>query len=463
MNAEAPPSAERSKFGFLHPADVRGVWNRRRQWVFAILLLVYLLLPWLKIGGQQAVLLDIVHRRFTIFGLALWAHDAPKLFLLLAASAFALCFATALWGRVWCGYACPQTVFVTAVFRRIERAIEGNHLARLRLDGQRLSTQWLLKKTLKWLAFLAVALVLAHSFLAYFVGTERLKVAVLQDPKANWTLFVAMVLITAFVLVDFAWMRERLCFTLCPYGRFQTVLMDRHSQAIVYDEARGEPRRGAPAAAGWAQGDCVACDRCVQVCPTGIDIRQGVQMECIACTACVDACDEVMAKLAKPKGLIRYDTEAGLAGEPHRTVRPRPALYLGLTTAFAGVLAALLVLRSDLDVVTFRAGGAPYQEVRAEGAEPLVTNHLRFDLTNRTARDLQVRIDVSDELRAQGMAVVTAANPVALPARKEVRADLFVKFPKARLDFGKTPARLTFTTGEGRVETVDLTLVGPYQ
>lgn len=457
--AGAPAAQERSRFSFLHPADVRGAWNRRRHGFFAVLLLIYLLLPWLRIGGQQAVLLDIAHRRFTIFGLALWAHDAPKLFLLLAASAFALCFATAVWGRVWCGYACPQTVFITALFRHLERAIEGNHLARQRLAQEPLSNAWLWKKGLKWLAFLLVALVLAHSFLAYFVGTDRLKVAVLQDPKANWTLFVAMVLITAFVLVDFAWMRERLCFTLCPYGRFQTVLMDRHSRAIVYDEGRGEPRRGL----GELAGDCVACDRCVQVCPTGIDIRQGVQMECIACTACVDACDEVMEKTSKPKGLIRYDTEAGLRGEPHRAVRPRPAAYLGLTAAFAATLAALLALRSDLDVVAFRAGGAPYQEIRTEGAEPLVTNHLRFDLTNRTARDLLVRIDVSDELRAQGMAVVSAANPLRLPARKELRADLFVKFPKARLDFGKTPARITFTTGEGRVQAVDLTLVGPYQ
>ncbi len=452
-------AAERSRFAFLHPADVRGRWNRLRNGVFLVLLLVYLVLPWVRIRGEQALLLDVVHRRFNVFGLTLWAHDAPKLFLILASAAFALCFATALWGRVWCGYACPQTVFVTALFRRIERAIEGNHLARLRLAGRTLENDWLLKKGLKWLAFTAVALVLAHSFLAYFVGTERLRAAVVRDPKANGALFVAMVLITAFVLLDFAWLRERLCFTLCPYGRFQTVLMDRHSKAIVYDGTRGEPRRGT----GAGNGDCVACDRCVQVCPTGIDIRDGVQMECIACTACIDACDDVMVKLNKPRGLIRYDTEAGLAGEAPKPLRPRPLAYFAATAGFAGVLAALLVLRSDVDVVAFRAGGAPYQEIRAEGTEPLVTNHLRFDLTNRTSRDLAVRIDVPADLKAKGMEVVTATNPVPLPGRKEVRADLFVKFPKALLDLGKVPARFTFSTGEGRTQTVDLTLVGPYQ
>jgi cytochrome c oxidase accessory protein FixG len=455
----SPAASGPSKFAFLHPADARGRWSRLRGFVFAALLLVYLVLPWLRIGGRQALLLDIVHRRFAIFGLELPAHDAPLLFLLLAAGAFALCFATALWGRVWCGYACPQTVFIAAVFRRIERAIEGNHLARLRLAQARFSGPWLAKKGLKWAAFVAVALVIAHSFLAYFVGTERLKLAVLQDPKANWTLFVAMLFITAFVLADFAWLRERFCFTLCPYGRFQTVLMDRHSLAIVYDEGRGEPRRGT----GAGTGDCVACDLCVQVCPTGIDIRQGVQMECIACTACIDACDSVMAKVAKPAGLIRYDTEAGLRGEPKRTWRARPALYLGFTLAFGGALAAVLLLRRDLDIVPFRAGGAPYQEVRAQGSETLVTNHLRFDLTNRTSKDLEVRVDVAEAQRAQGMAVVCAANPLPLPARQERRVDLFVKFPKTVLDFGKAPVRLTFGTGDGKAQTVDLTLVGPYQ
>jgi polyferredoxin len=207
----------------------------------------------------------------------------------------------------------------------------------------------------------------------------------------------------------------------------------------------------------------VACDRCVQVCPTGIDIRDGVQMECIACTACIDACDDVMGKLEKAPGLVRYDTEAGLAGEAPRPFRARPLAYLGATLGAAGVLAALLVLRSDVDVVALRAGGAPYQEIRAEGAETLVTNHFRFDLTNRTPRDLQVRIDVAGDLKARGMEVVSGLNPVPLPGRREVRADLFVKFPKSMLDLGKAPARLTFTTGEGRAQTLDLTLVGPYQ
>lgn len=448
-----------SKFSFVHPADVQGRFDRARTVIFTILILFYLLLPWLRVGGEQAVLLDIAHRRFTLFGLTLWAHEAPLLFLLMAGAAFALCYITAIWGRVWCGYACPQTVFVAFVFRRLERWIEGNHLERIRLDGRRFEGDWVLKKLVKWLLFTAVAMLLSHSFLAYFVGTERLKAAVHQAPRENWALFLAMAFLAGFVLVAFAWVRERVCFTLCPYGRFQTVLMDRQSLAVVYDEARGEPRRGT----ADGSGDCVACDRCVQVCPTGIDIRQGVQMECIACTACADACDDVMARLGKPLGLVRYDTEAGLAGEATDNARPRPLVYLGLMGVLWGGLGFLLGTRKEVDIVSLRSGGAPYQEVRDPVAGPLVINHMRFDLTNLSHQDLALRIECAGPYRAQGFELVCAQNPVSIGKGKATRVDLFIKFPKGALDFGKARTILEFKDGSRVLGREELTMVGPYQ
>lgn len=451
---------EHGKFSFVHPASVRGRFDRARTIVFAILILVYLLLPWLRIGGEQAVLLDIAHRKFNLFGLTLWAHEAPLLFLLMAGTAFALCFVTAIWGRVWCGYACPQTVFIAFAFRRIEGWIEGSHLERMRLDARRFEGDWIFKKAVKWTAFTAVAMVLSHSFLAYFVGTARLRQAMLQAPRENWTLFLAMAFIAGFVLLDFGWVRERLCFTLCPYGRFQTVLMDRHSLAVVYDTQRGEPRRGTAPDAG---GDCVACDRCVQVCPTGIDIRNGVQMECIACTACVDACDDVMARLGKPAGLVRYDTEAGLEGEPRRIARPRAFIYLGLVGVLWGGLGTVLATRKDVDVVALRSGGAPYQEVQDAVAGSAVINHMHFDLTNLADKDLLIRLECAEPFRTQGFEVISATNPIPLPRGKAVRADVFIKFPKRLLDFGKTKTILEFKDGARLLAREDLTMVGPYQ
>ena len=458
----APVTATgKSKFAFLYPANVIGRFDRLRSVVFAALILLYLALPWLRLGGEQALLLDIVHRRFHIFGLKLWAHEAPLLFLLLAGSAFALCWVTAIWGRVWCGYACPQTVFVASTFRRLERWIEGRHLERQRRDRDAVwSTDWLVRKGLKWAAFAVVSLIISHSFLAYFVGTDRLRAAVTQAPGQNWTLFLAMAFIAGFILVDFGWVRERLCFTLCPYGRFQTVLMDPHSLAIVYDEVRGEPRRMSVA---HATGDCVACDRCVQVCPTGIDIRNGVQMECIACTACIDACDDVMIRVGKPLGLIRYDSEAGLAHEPRKPLRTRPFLYLGLTVLFWGALGGLLLARKDVDIVQLRAKGAPYQVVADPAGGELVINHLRFDLTNLAPREASVTIEPDAEARAAGVAVVTATNPVKLARGQAQRADLFVRFPKTLLDFGKAKVHLVFKEGDRVLERQDLTLVGPFQ
>ncbi len=460
LNREPAPPA-RGKFSYAYPADVKGRFDRLRSAVSAGLIFVYLLLPWLRIHGEQALLLDVARRRFHIFGLNLWAHEAPLLFLILAGAAFALCFVTAVWGRVWCGYACPQTVFVASTFRRIERWIEGSHLERKRRDEEGADQPaWVVKKALKWGAFTLVSLLISHSFLAYFVGTDRLRQAMTQPPAANWTLFLVMAFIAGFILVDFGWVRERLCFTLCPYGRFQTVLMDSHSLAVVYDPVRGEPRRGS---APQASGDCIACDRCVQVCPTNIDIRNGMQMECIACTACVDACDAVMARVNKPRGLIRYDTEAGLAGEPPRAARPRPFIYLGLTVLFWGFLGILFVTRASVDIVQLRARGALFQQVQDPVKGPRVINHLRFDLTNLVHRDLEVAIAFPQAATAQGFEVISATNPVPVPRGKAVRADLFVAFPKHRLDFGKATTTLEFRQGGKVISRQDLTLVGPYQ
>ncbi|HJW33893.1 MAG TPA: cytochrome c oxidase accessory protein CcoG [Holophagaceae bacterium] len=456
-----PATAGRGKFSYMYPAEVKGRFDRLRSLAFAGLILVYLLLPWFRIHGEQALLLDVARRRFHIFGLNLWAHEAPLLFLILGGAAFALCFITAIWGRIWCGYACPQTVFITSIFRRIERWIEGTHLERKRLDEEGADQpMWVLKKALKWGAFTLVSLFISHSFLAYFVGTDRLRQAMTQPPGANWTLFLVMAFIAGFILVDFGWVRERLCFTLCPYGRFQTVLMDRHSLAVVYDPVRGEPRRGSVA---HATGDCVACDRCVQVCPTNIDIRNGVQMECIACTACVDACDDVMARIKKPLGLIRYDTEAGLAGESHRASRPRPLIYLGLTVLLWGVLGLLLLTRAKVDIVQLRAKGTPYQQVVDPAKGARIINHLKFDLTNLVHEDQEVAIAFPPADAARGFEVITATNPVPVPLGKAVQADLFVAFPKDRLDFGKTTATLEFREGGKVINRQELTLVGPYQ
>ncbi|MCM2324679.1 MAG: cytochrome c oxidase accessory protein CcoG, partial [Oligoflexia bacterium] len=346
---------------YLYPAEVKGPFRRLRRVVYDVLLVIFLALPWLRIGGQPVVLLDIPRRRFSLFGETFWAHDAPILLFVLGGFVLALVLATAVWGRVWCGWACPQTVFIDGVFRRLERWIEGHAFERRRRDEGPWTLDKGARRIVKWAAFVAVSLVIAHTFLAYFVGTDELGRMLRGSPGQYPAAFLVMAVTMGIVLFDFGWFREQFCTIACPYGRFQSVLMDSDSLIVGYDARRGEPRRGtAPAK---EEGDCVSCQRCVQVCPTGVDIRRGVQLECIACTACIDACDEVMTRLKRPKGLIRYASTSELAGGKRRKFGPRVALYLGLLLVFISGLTLSIAGREALDTTLVRFVGEPYQVV----------------------------------------------------------------------------------------------------
>ncbi len=340
---------------FLHPADTRGRFTRARRVSALALIVFYLSLPWIKVGGFPAVFLDVANRRFHLFGITLAAQDLWLLFFVITGLGFSLFFVTALLGRIWCGWACPQTVFLDHVYRRIERWIDGDAVQRRALDAAPPSAGKSFRRGLKHALYLLVSAAIAHLFLAYFVSIPDLWAMMETAPAAHWGLFVFMAAFTGALYFNFAWFREQLCIVICPYGRIQSALTDDNSLVIGYDATRGEPRGhrrtedGGPRAAdnlpaaitvslgaapsavlrppSAAVGDCVACNRCVHVCPTGIDIRQGLQMECIGCTACIDACDDVMTRLHRPRGLIRYDSQNAFAGRTTRWLRPRTILY----------------------------------------------------------------------------------------------------------------------------------------
>ncbi len=365
---------------WIRPEPARGAFHSRRLMVAWVLMAVFIAIPNIRIGGKPLVLLDLPHREFTFFGVTFLPTDTLLLMLLMASVLIAIFLLTALFGRVWCGWACPQTVYMEFVFRPIERLFEGGRVGSIRLDRLGGASQIAPRRLAKHAVYLGLSLVLAHTFLAYFVGTEQLAEWVRRSPVDHPTSFAVMALTTAAVMTDFTWFREQTCLVACPYGRMQSALLDRQSLIVAYDKTRGEPRAGGRARTE-SSGDCIGCGACVRTCPTGIDIRDGLQMECIHCTQCADACDHVMDRIGKPKGLIRYSSQAALAGAPVQKLRPRTVLYpVALALSFGGFLFALDT-RSAADVTILRAIGAPY----AIETDERIANQVRVRIANRSA------------------------------------------------------------------------------
>ena len=383
----------------IYPREIQGRFASLRWLCVFLTQLVFYGLPWIDWNGRQAVLFDLASRKFYLFGLVLWPQDFIWLAALLIICAFSLFLFTAIAGRVWCGYACPQTVY-TEIFMWIERRIEGNRSARMRLDRQPLSFDKLWRKTAKHLAWAGVALWTGISFVGFFSPIRELLPAMGGFSLGPWEMF--WIVFYAFATYGNAgWMREQVCKYMCPYARFQSAMFDRDSLIITYDGARGEPRMPAAKAArlegGSRAGDCIDCTMCVQVCPTGIDIRQGLQYMCIGCAACVDACDSVMDKIKRPRGLIRYSTENALeqgfstAGIRRRLLRPRILIYSAILGAVIAVFAGSLLVRTPLKLDVIRDRGSMGREVE----DGIIENVYRLQIINTDERGHRYRISAS--------------------------------------------------------------------
>jgi cytochrome c oxidase accessory protein FixG len=412
---------------FLHPADTRGRFMRWRRWSGWLLIVVYLSLPWIKIGQYPAVFLDVGGRRFHLFGLTLAFQDVWLLFFVITGVGFGLFFITALLGRVWCGWGCPQTVFLEHVYRWIERRIEGDATRRRALDAAPWTLSKLTKRTLKQVLFVAVSAIIAHLFLAYFVSIPALWGMMREAPVEHWSAFLFVFAFTGLLYFNFAWFREQLCIVICPYGRMQSVLSDEHTVVIGYDARRGEPRGKKSARATEPLGDCVDCVRCVQVCPTGIDIRQGLQLECIGCAACVDACDDVMTRLQRPKGLIRYASQTALEGGKTRWIRPRTVVYTVLALVGAAVATAALSTLKPASMGVTRLQGAPYF-VTAE----TVRNQFLVRLVNK--RPEAQRFVVTVVADRAGVVQTGFTSAVELDAMGESVAPLVLQVPRRQYE-----------------------------
>jgi cytochrome c oxidase accessory protein FixG len=433
---------------WVQPADVRGRFSRARKVAFYVLIAVWVVIPWIRIGGRPALMLDVEHRQFFLFGATFNAQDLWLLFFLLTGVGFGLVFLTALLGRVWCGWACPQTVFLEGLFRPVERLLEGPREVRIRRDKGPWTADKIVRKVSKHVLFVLLAAFVAHVFVGYFVSVPRLFAMMKERPSEHPEAFAWAFALTAVFYGNFARFREQLCIALCPYGRLQSLLIDPNSLAVGYDKQRGEPRGKAT---NPDAGACVDCKRCIAVCPTGIDIRNGLQLDCIACTACIDACDDVMDRLHRPRGLIRYDSLNGIAGEKTRILRPRVWLYLVL--GLVGLIVATVATRTrtTFEANLLRVPGMPFL---LDGDD--VRNAFTIHLVNKRADSARFLVEPE---AAPGITWVVPMSTPELAGMQGISVPVTATAKRSELK-GNVPIRIRVKGPEGE-RVIEGTFVGP--
>jgi len=424
-------------------------WKWRRIVAYG-LMFVFFIIPYLDFRGKPLILLDIPRREFTIFGTTFLPTDTLLFMLLFVSVGVAIFLLTALFGRVWCGWACPQTVYMEFLFRPIERLFEGGRTGSLSIDR---AGGWSVRRVAKYGVYFLLALFLAHTFLAYFVGIDRLVEWVQLSPVEHPTAFIVMAGTTVAIFFDFTYFREQTCLVACPYGRLQSVLLDRQSLIVGYDVRRGEPRMRGVKDRSETAGDCIDCGACVLTCPTGIDIRDGLQMECIHCTQCADACDAIMDQVAKPRGLIRYTSRDAVEGKPVHLLRPRVILYPLALSLSLGLLFYFLGTKQDTDVTILRGLGAPYT-LEADGR---VLNQIRIRVTNRSdhARDYRIALE---GVQAD---VIAPENPLPVSAGEIRTTSIFIRADRDAFSRGSRAVSIRLDDGAGFVGTYEYSLVGP--
>lgn len=441
---------------WIRPKLSPGRFLTRRRIVAWGLIALFVLLPRIRIGGRPAFLIDLVTREISIAGAVFRPSDGFLLMLLGLTVVLTVFFVTALWGRVWCGWGCPQTVYLEHVFRPIERLWEGNPNEQRKLDAAKLPS-W--RRIGKWVSYAALAFAVANVFLAYFVGTDRLEDWVTSSPAEHPVGFGIVAFVSAAMFFDFTYFREQTCIVACPYGRLQSVMVDKQSLMIGYDTNRGEPRgkplkKSLPVVGEEKRGDCVDCGACVATCPTGIDIRAGLQMECIGCAQCIDACDHVMDKLERPRGLIRYTSEDELAGKPRHVWRVRTLIYPLLLAVVGTLFVWNLGNRTATEVWVLRPAGPTFFPL--DGGK--VAAQVRIKLENKTdvTRTYQVALVETD--------VGTLRTPMqswTLAPGKAAELPLFVDAAATIFHHGQRVVHLRLSDDHGWQKTIAVDLIGP--
>jgi cytochrome c oxidase accessory protein FixG len=449
------------KRAWVFPKKPDGKWYEYRKYVSYVLLVFLFAAPFVKIGGNQFLMFNILERRFNIFGFPFWPQDFHLFVIMMLIGVVFVILFTVAFGRLFCGWVCPQTIFMEMVFRRIEYWIDGDRGKQIRLSKMPWNKEKIRKRTLKWFIFFVISFLIANVFLAYLIGSDQLIRYITDGPSKHQSTLISLLIFTGVFYFIFAWFREQVCIIVCPYGRLQGVLLDNKSIVVAYDHKRGEKEAGRAKfkknedRPTTGKGDCIDCFQCVHVCPTGIDIRNGTQLECINCTACIDACDHMMEKVNLPKGLIRYESEDNIEKKKKFTFSPRLKGYTVVLGILTAILIGMLFLRNDIEASILRLPGQLYEHK----ADNIISNVYTFKLVNKTVEDIN---SVHFELLShKGTIKLVSHDDFKVDGQGLAEGTLFIEINASALSGDKDRLEIGVYSEDVLIETTTTNFLGP--
>lgn len=452
---------EEGKRAWIFPKKPSGKWYEYRKYVSYILLVFLFSAPFIKINGNQFLMFNVLERRFNIFGFPFWPQDFHLFVIMMIIGVVFVILFTVAFGRLFCGWVCPQTIFMEMVFRRIEYWIEGDRGKQIRLKKMAWNAEKIKKRVLKWTVFFIISFLIANVFLAYLIGSDQLIRYILDGPSKHTSTLISLLIFTGVFYFIFAWFREQVCIIVCPYGRLQGALLDNKSIVVAYDHKRGEKETGRaklnkkedrPTS---GKGDCIDCFACVHVCPTGIDIRNGTQLECINCTACIDACDHIMEAVDLPKGLIRYTSEDNIENKEKFKFTPRLKGYTVVLGILTAVLIGMLFLRNDVEASILRLPGQLYERK----ADNVISNVYTYKLINKTVNTID---NLHFELLShKGTINVVSTGALTVPKQGLAEGTLFIEINASVLTGDKDRLEIGIYDNDTLIETTVTAFLGP--
>jgi len=445
---------------FIHPKKPKGTYYNYRTWLSWVLLLILFASPFIKTNGHQLFLFNVGERQFNIFGFPFFPQDFHIFAIVIGIMVVFIILFTVIFGRIFCGWLCPQTIFMEMVFRKIEYAIEGDRAKQIKLNKQDWNAEKIRKKGLKWTIFFLISFLISNVFLAYVIGSNELLLYIKEGIGSHLKTFIILLIFTSVFYFVFAWFREQVCIIVCPYGRLQGVLLDNKSINVAYDFVRGEGKSGRGkyrksedrVAAG--NGDCIDCKQCIAVCPTGIDIRNGTQLECINCTACIDACDSMMESIGFEKGLIKYASEDDIEKGEKFKFNARLGFYTFILTALTALLVSLLIFRGNVETVILRLPG---QMFTTEGDQ--VSNVYTYKVINKGTETLEyISFKV---ISHEGNIKYIGAQNFDVAEQEQAEGTIFINIDKNELNSNKEKIKIGVYEGDKLIEEISTNFPGP--